>query len=91
MRERIQARISELQSELDTGQRRLQELEVEQGRLREVMLRITGAKQVLEELLAADAAESNGAVSSVTADVPAVEPVAAGGRAEKAAADAVMG
>jgi predicted nuclease with TOPRIM domain len=64
MRERIRARIKQLQAELDTGNRRLQELELEQARLREVMLRITGAKQVLEELLDSDAAESNGAPSS---------------------------
>ena len=44
-------RLEELQTEWNAGSRRLQELEREQAQLREVMLRISGAMQVLRELL----------------------------------------
>ena len=52
MRDRLQARLGELKKEFATGQARLQELEKQQMYLRETMLRISGAIQVLEELLA---------------------------------------
>jgi prefoldin subunit 5 len=55
MREQMRKRLEELQSELTAGSQRLQELEREQAQLHEVMLRISGAKQVLQELLAGDA------------------------------------
>lgn len=51
MREQLQARLEELKREFETGQARLRELEVEAARLRETMLRISGAIQVLEEEL----------------------------------------
>ena len=63
MRERIQDRINELQAELDTGSQRMQELEREQTQLREVMLRISGALQVLHELLESDGGQ-NGATAT---------------------------
>jgi predicted nuclease with TOPRIM domain len=50
--DRLQARLQELKKEFATGQARLQELEKQQLYLRETMLRISGAIQVLEELLA---------------------------------------
>jgi len=52
MQEQIQARLAELRKEFETGQTRLQELERQQAILRETMLRISGAIQVLEEVLA---------------------------------------
>ncbi|PYS97695.1 MAG: hypothetical protein DMF65_11140 [Acidobacteria bacterium] len=52
MREQLQARLEELKREFETGQARLQELEAQEARLRETMLRISGAIQVLEEELA---------------------------------------
>ena len=52
MRDRLQARLGELKKEFTAGQARLQELEKQQLYLRETMLRISGAIQVLEELLA---------------------------------------
>ncbi len=52
MRDRLQTRLGELKKEFATGQVRLQELEKQQMSLRETMLRISGAIQVLEELLA---------------------------------------
>ncbi len=67
MREQLEARVAELNRELEVGQKRLQELEVQQATLHETMLRILGAKQVLDELLA-DEAAGNGRAEGV--DVP---------------------
>jgi len=61
--EQIQARIETLKKELETGQAELQKVEVQRTYLRETILRISGAVQVLEELLReGQAAEQNGAV-----------------------------
>ena len=55
MREQLRLRLEELKKEFETGQARLQELEMQESRLRETLLRISGAIQVLEETLAAEA------------------------------------
>ena len=52
MREQIQARLEELKKELEAGQAELQKVEMQRTYLHETVLRIDGAKQVLEELLA---------------------------------------
>lgn len=52
MQEQLQERLELLKKEFASGQARLQELEMQQGHLRETLLRISGAIQVLEELLA---------------------------------------
>ena len=51
MQQQIQSRIAVLKSEFETGQTKLQELELQQSRIRETLLRISGAIQVLEEML----------------------------------------
>ncbi len=51
MREQLQARLDELKREFETGQERLREIEAQGARLRETLLRISGAIQVLEEEL----------------------------------------
>ena len=51
MREQLQARLEVLKAELVAGQVKLRELELQQLRLREVLLRLRGGIQVLEELL----------------------------------------
>ena len=48
----IRARVAELRRQYESGQHRLQEQERQQAALRETLLRISGAIQVLEELLA---------------------------------------
>jgi hypothetical protein len=52
MREQMRLRLEELKKEFEIGQQRLQETEKQQAALRETMLRISGAIQVLEEVLA---------------------------------------
>ena len=60
MREQLRQRLEELKKEFETGQARLGELEMQESRLRETLLRISGAIQVLEETLAADESEAGG-------------------------------
>ena len=52
MREQIETRLGVLKQELDKGQTELQKVERQEAYLREMILRISGAIQVLEELLA---------------------------------------
>lgn len=52
MQNELQQRLEELKKEFETGQKRLRDLEIQETQLRETMLRISGAIQVLEELLA---------------------------------------
>jgi hypothetical protein len=52
MREQLQARLEILKNEDRIGQAKLHELEQQEISLRETLLRINGAIQVLEELLA---------------------------------------
>ena len=56
MREQLQARLAELTRDHQLGQGRLVELDREQAALRETLLRINGAMQVIEELLGASTA-----------------------------------
>jgi predicted nuclease with TOPRIM domain len=50
-KEQVEQRLASLKKELETGQTRLAQLEAEQAYVRETMLRISGAIQVLEELV----------------------------------------
>jgi len=52
IRDQIQARLEALKKELETGQAELQKVEQQRTYLHETVLRISGAVQVLEELLA---------------------------------------
>ncbi len=58
MRERAQERLSELKQEYLAGEAQLRELVQQEMSLRETLLRISGAIQVLEEII--DARESEG-------------------------------
>jgi len=61
MREQLQARFTELTRDYQLGQGRLAELDREQAALRETLLRINGAMQVIEELLGASNANGHSA------------------------------
>lgn len=56
MRDQIEQRLQQLKTEYESGQRMLAELTEKEAQLRQTMLRITGAIQVLEELLKAPSA-----------------------------------
>ena len=68
MRDQVEQRLAELRSEYQAGQKMLADLEAKQDELRQTLLRISGAVQVLEELLQpeqmAGVAEGNGRVPS---------------------------
>jgi predicted nuclease with TOPRIM domain len=51
MKQQLEQRIKELKAEFAAGQRMMADLETKQAHLRETLLRISGAIQVLEELL----------------------------------------
>lgn len=63
MREQLQARLEELKGEFGTGQARMRELESQEAQLRQTMLRISGAIQVLEEMLSSETGGEAGADS----------------------------
>ncbi len=58
MRSRLETRLSELKKEFEEGQRMLSEVEAKRENLRQSLLRISGAIQVLEEELAREAQQS---------------------------------
>jgi uncharacterized coiled-coil protein SlyX len=51
MRERLEQRLQELKDEFEKGQQTLEELEAQAAAVRQTLLRISGALQVLEEEL----------------------------------------
>lgn len=51
MNEKIEQRLSELRAEFESGQEMLTDLENQQANLKTTLLRISGAIQVLEELI----------------------------------------
>ncbi len=55
MRDQLEKRLSELKKEFEEGQRMLSEVETKRENLRQSLLRISGAIQVLEEELTKEA------------------------------------
>ena len=51
MREKLEARLEELRRQFDQGRQRLDEMKAEAADLRQTLLRISGAIQLLEETL----------------------------------------
>ena len=51
MHDQLERRLAQLKREFETGQARLRDLSQQQAHLQETLLRISGAIQVLEELL----------------------------------------
>lgn len=54
MQNLIEQRLNELRAEFESGQKMLADLESQQANLRNTLLRISGAIQVLEELIATE-------------------------------------
>jgi predicted nuclease with TOPRIM domain len=53
MKDQLVQRLQELKAEYESGQKMLADLQAKQANLEKTMLRISGAIQVLEELIAA--------------------------------------
>jgi uncharacterized coiled-coil protein SlyX len=60
----IEERLRALESEYETGQKMLAELEAKRANLTQTLLRIEGARQVLRELLASPPASNSNAPST---------------------------
>lgn len=54
MKEQLEKRVTELEAEYRAGQEMLAELDAKRADLQQTLLRISGAIQVLQELLGAD-------------------------------------
>ncbi|BAH40469.1 MAG TPA: hypothetical protein DGD08_04745 [Gemmatimonas aurantiaca] len=67
MRDLIETRITELRAEFESGRVLQQELDVRQEEVRRSLLRISGAVQALEELLATASARDAAATDTVQA------------------------
>lgn len=55
MKQQLEQRLKSLKDEFESGQKVLADLEVKQASVRDTLLRISGAIQVLEEFLNSDA------------------------------------
>lgn len=66
MKEQLQCRLQTLKTEYEAGQKMLADLEAQQANLRDTLLRISGAIQIMEEILneaPADTIPDDGVVS----------------------------
>ena len=68
MRDQMEQRLEDLKHEYEAGQKMLADLEQKKMNLQQTMLRISGAIQVLEEMLAADAPVPAGEVRAAAAN-----------------------
>ena len=66
--QRLEQRLKALRQELETGQKMLADLEARRLDLQQTLLRIGGAIQVLEELVAAGPSTVNGMAQAETTD-----------------------
>lgn len=75
MRDQIEARLAELEAEIEIGERRWREADIEQTRLRETLIRMSGAAQILRELLEAQQVNTDSipGVGASNGHVPAAE------------------
>ncbi|MCC7052827.1 MAG: hypothetical protein IT355_06130 [Gemmatimonadaceae bacterium] len=64
MRQQLETRLNDLRTELEAGRKLQHDLDLRQEELRQTMLRISGAIQVLSEMLAEQQAPAAGATTS---------------------------
>lgn len=60
MKNKLEIRLQNLRNEFQSGQKMLQELQQKQANLEQTLLRISGAIQVLEEVIAEENEEQTG-------------------------------
>lgn len=58
MKEQLEKRLAELKAEFEAGQKAMADLEAKQANLRDTLLRISGAIQILEEEISKVSQES---------------------------------
>jgi hypothetical protein len=68
MKEQIETRLVALRTEMEAGQKMMAELETKQAHMRSTLLRISGAIQVLEELLNQGHAERTASANGGSAE-----------------------
>lgn len=85
MREQLEARLAELTEEIAIGEQRWREVDAEQARLRETLLRMSGAIQVITELLEGEGT-SDGEVDGARAGTSGAGTGTSGAPAQEAAA-----
>jgi uncharacterized coiled-coil protein SlyX len=86
MRDRLEQRLTDLQSELAAGQKMAGELDAKRAELQATMLRISGAIQVLEEMLQSAPAQEPALEVPVTPSAtPAARPARPSNGVEAAA------
>ena len=66
LQQRLEQRLAALRQELATGQKMLSDMDAQRLDLHKTVIRISGAVQVLEELLAAEPAAANGVAKAET-------------------------
>jgi uncharacterized coiled-coil protein SlyX len=66
MKQQLEERLAQLKAELQNGERMLAELNSKQMTLQQTLLRISGAIQVLEELLGNSSSTAPGSGSSAS-------------------------
>lgn len=75
MKQKIKQRLQSLKAEFEAGQKLLADYETKQLSLRETLLRISGAIQVLEEVITEENSEANGEVSQRDDSIAEMEPL----------------
>ena len=70
MLDQIEERLSDLKNEYEQGQKILAELDAKREKTVQAMLRISGAIQVLEELLAKEESAPMEAIQTETVELP---------------------
>jgi spore coat protein CotH len=75
MKQILEQRLQSLKEEFEAGQKLLAEYEAKQRNLRETLLRISGAIQILEEVIAEGDSEANDEVSQPDDRPAEMEPL----------------
>ena len=70
MKTQLEQRLNQLQQEYQSGQQMLADLQAKEADLQQTLLRISGAMQVLQELLQESAAEPSGYGATTNGTVP---------------------
>ncbi len=69
MIEKLEKRLDELKAEFESGQKAMADLEQKQANLRDTLLRISGAIQILEEEIGKSRQESENTPENASEDI----------------------